>query len=366
MFRRLMSVLPLPFVVGCFWGEVDSGAFVQVTSRNWDLYEGLLYPESRAEAWAGMYTDRPSTCPDGADDCATDERVDSGKLDLFMPYDAERTRGLLTQKGDLQITSHLRVGEAFELLSNGDFEDWDYLSDANSPFGVSGNGCGVEQEERTGVGPCLLQELRDNLSDYKDIEHDVRLVLLINLPGEDDVRSTACQDRPRSFEATDWSYPRTLRLNWNARQAGPFDENGDEDDPQFYRPANAPLAACDIEVYARLQMGVEIFSSEWYGQGEQEEFPDDPDEWQFDLGRVNDAASTMLGTVELESLSLPESQDAGAVAGRFHVRFRSQRFFGRDGTVNIEGSFDTEIRNDAEAVDEPERQIDLGPASEDE
>lgn len=366
MIRRstLLVVVSSLGLSGCFWGEVDSGMFLQLSSRNWDLYEGLLYPESRAEAWSEFYAERPTVCPD-EDDCATDERVDSGSLSFFMPYDSARVRALLTQKGDLQITAHLNVGDIYGQASSGDFDDLAYLSDDATVATRLGSDCAVEAgDERTGVGPCLLQELRDNLSEYEAIKHDVRVVFLVNLPGEDDVRATACQDAPRSFEAGDWAYPRTLRVNWNARQPGPAEEDGDENDPQFYRPTNQPLPQCQMEVYARLQMGVEIFSSEWYGQQEQEENPDDPDSWTFDLGRVNDAESTMLGTVEVESLSLPDGAEPGHTTGRFHVRFRSQRFFGQDGTVNLEGRFDTDVKHDAEAVDEPDRQIDLGPASE--
>jgi hypothetical protein len=348
----LLSLCALVLCSGCFWGETDAAAFFKISAGNYANYEGLLFPEERADAWSTIFEARPSLCVGGSDDsCAGGDFERSDLLDLYLPYKTNKVRGLQTQKDDLQITSHFDVADAYALHVEAGFEDLAYLMDEDELYGRQGDGCeieGIDAADRTGVGPCLRNELMDNQVAYRSLKEDLRLVILINLPGVDDVRTTACQDRPQTFASSDWSYPRTLRVNYNAAQ--PVESGSDmvygdpEEDP--------PLAACDIEVFAQLQLGFERFGADYYGQ--------DDEGGGLTLDRVNEDGQTLVGTVEVESLLLPgEGYNYGRVVGRYNLRFTADRFAPRDGTVEIAGKFNAEIHPDPVEVVEPERELDL-------
>ena len=351
----MLVVLP-----GCFWGETDANAFFKLSAANYENYEELLYPSDRAAAWSEIFESRPSICVDGdGDDCVGGEYERSDLMDLYLPYQTDRVRGLVSQKDDLQITAHFDVSEAYSLMAADGFGDLGYLMDEDEIYGRSGDGCtieGIDAADRTGVGPCLRSELMDNADAYKVLDEDIRLVLLVNLPGTDDVRTTGCQDRPMTFESSDWDFPRTLRVNYNAGEPVEIDDDeyvyGDPED-------HPPLQQCDIEVFAQLQLGFERFNADYYGQEDEDN--------ALTLDRVNGADETLIGTVEIESLLLPgeDGYQYGRVIGRYNIRFTADRFAPRDGKMEIAGDFNTEIRPDPVEVDEPERETDLTSGEDD-
>ena len=357
-----MRLIPFTFVFssfllllpGCFWGETEADAFFKVSAANFSNYQGLLFPEERADAWTTIFEARPTVCVDGTDEgCSDGEWQRSDLLDLYMPYNTDRVRGMLTQKDDLQLTAHFDVADSYALHVNDGWSDLAYLMNEDEVYGRQGEGCeieGIDAAARTGIGPCLRSELMDNASAYSSLDEDIRLVMLINLPGVDDVRTTACQDRPQTFESDDWSYPRTLRVNYNAGQPVEVD-----DDEYVYGNTedNPPLHQCDIEIFAQLQLGFERFNADYYGQ--------EDDSGGLTLDRVNSEGETLIGTVEIESLIMPgeEGYEYGRVTGRYNLRFTADRFAPRDGKVEIEGSFNTEIRVDSVEVNQPERETDL-------
>lgn len=351
-----LSAVALP---GCFWGDVEAGATFTVTSRNVEQYEGLLYPTSQADAWAEIFKDRPSLCPpDLDDDCDVDERERSDEAEIFLRYETSKVRGLLTQKGDLQITAHLDVGKAFAQLEERGFEDeWDYLQRDDRIWGVEGDGCTAETDplDRTGVGQCVYDQIGADLAPYKRLSEDIRLVMLINLPGEDDVRSVECQEAPRTFASSDWSYPRPLLVNYDA--TGPV---GEDDEQRYGGEDDEPLPQCDIEVYSRLTVATQVFAGDYFGEG------DENADLVIEDGREvpGDIDDQLPGTVVLEELVLPGEDGQAHAKGRYKLAFTAQRFSEADGSVIIEGEFDTVIRNDPEQVDDPDRDIDLEPENE--
>jgi hypothetical protein len=257
----------------------------------------------------------------------------------------------LTSKGDLQLTAHFQVGDAFAAAAEDSFGYWAELSRADRVWGVEGDGCGPEIDplDRTGVGRCLRAEVEANLDAYEALDDDLRFVMLINLPGEDDVRSTACQDAPRTFESSDWEYPRTLFVDYNATQPGET-----ADGSWAYGFDTAPLPQCERHVYTRLSVGVQVFSGDYYGFGDTDH--------DLTLDLTNEGLpdeDMLLGSVELTALSLPREGGDARATGRFRSAFTSSRFSTEDGVGEIRGSFDVEVRDDAQQVDDPERDIDL-------
>ena len=353
--------MPLTFLVvallptalgGCFWGESEAHLFFRVSDANQGLYQDLLFPSDRADVWTQLFEGRAPICgtPGDGVEC---QRTDI--VDLKVPHRSTRVRGLITQKGDLQITAHLSVGDAFADLSEDDWDSMAYLADPGYVYGAEGEGCGLDAgDARTGVGRCLLSELRDNGDAYKALSEELRLVLVLNLPGEDDVRTTACDGAPRSFQSGDWDYPRTFRANHNAY--GPIEQ---EDGSWVYGDpeVDPPLPQCQIELFAMIQLGTEGFGSDFYGQ--------DSESDSYTLDRVNEPCSggdcpdPILGTLVLEELSLPDEDGDARARGRYQLSFSSDSFAARDGKVIVLGEFDTEVRRDQAGLDEPERQLDL-------
>jgi hypothetical protein len=353
VFPFVISALLLP---GCFWGENESDIEFTVSSSNYQFFSGLLYPTEVEAGWEQMFEARQRHCPDedDVDDCDSDDRVESGVIQYVVPYDTSRVRGLFTQKSDLQITAHLNMGDVYRALEDDGFGDWTHFSDADEGWGRAGEGCGASlgPYERTGVGPCLKAGVEDNIAAYKGLSEDLRLVILINLPSIDDVRSTVCQDAPLDFTSTDWEYPRTLRINHNARIPVEGTDYYDHEDTR-------PLSACEVQAFAQLKLGIEVFNADYYGENEQDL---DPGERDLLLSVDNASDETLLGTVELESLLLPDDGSDARAVGRYNLAFTSSRFSNLDGSVTISGSFDAEVRRDAEEIDEPEREVDLESA----
>ncbi|MCO4770387.1 MAG: hypothetical protein KDA24_10185 [Deltaproteobacteria bacterium] len=356
---KIVRLLALPLAAGvllpgCFWGEIDGGARFTVSAGNVDQYVDLLYPIEKQSLWQDVFADRALVCEPDDDDCDPDDRVRSDLVDLFLRYDTTRVRGLMTQKGDLQLTAHLDVGEAYKALVDDSFGDWDYMTRSDRVYGVSGDGCdpGVDTEDRTGVGLCVFDEINSNATEYQRLSEDIRLVILLNLPGEDDVRSVECQDAPRTFESSDWDLPRTLLVNYDA--VGPV-EDGDE--TRYGNPddeEDPPLAQCEYEVFSRLNVATQVFGGDYYGEGE--------DNADLTIEEARDETNEpLVGTVILEELSLPGEDGPARAKGRYHLAFTAQRFSQADGQVVFEGSFDTEIRNDPVSVENPDRDIDLDP-----
>ena len=344
----------LALLPGCFWGDVEGGVTFTVTSRNVDQYVDLLYPTAKMEAWRVMFEDRPTLCPPDDEGCDADEQERSDELDFFLRYEATRVRGLLTQKGDLQVTSHLDVGEAITALSKDGYDDWAYMTRTDRLVGLEGDGCdsSVDPESRTGVGRCVFAEIEANEGEYKALGEDVRLVLVINLPDEDDVRSVQCQDGPRTFASTDWEYPRTLLVNYDA--TGPVEAG---DDTRYGTDADEPLPQCEIEVFSQLSVASQVFAGDFFGEGVENA--------DLTIEEARDETSTpLVGSVVLESLSLPGEDGEARAKGTYSLAFTSSRFSERDGSVAFEGSFDVEVRRDPEQVEDPDRSIDLDPEAE--
>jgi hypothetical protein len=357
MRRAAFSIAVLCLLPGCFWGSSEANLFVTISASNFEEYEDLLYPEVRADAWADLFEARPSVCAadDGSEDCDGGVYQRSDLVELFVPYETDRTRAVITQKGDLQITAHLKVGVAYEVLAADGFEDLNYLETADDVYAKAGDGCtaDISSPDRTGVGRCLKAELSDHSDDYGELDEDLRLVILINLPGEDDVRSTSCQDRETDFASEDWDYPRTFKVNYSAHLPDP------EDDPDRYTDSEGdepPLPQCDIEVFARIQLGFEIFSAEYFGENSDSGFEIDTTN---EPCTGSDCPNVLLGTVELEDLVLPGEDGSPHASGRFRIAFSSDRFAVLDGRIEAIGSFDTQVRRDPEELEEPERQLDL-------
>ena len=347
-----LLLLTTALLPGCFWGDVEAGVTFTVTEKNVDQYLGLLYPTARQQQWADIFADRPNLCPDGEDECDQDDLARSDELELFMRYDTSRTRGLMTQKGDLQITSHLDVGEVYKALSKDGYDDWNYLTSGDRLHGNAGDGCLNDQEgaDRTGVGRCVFEEVQTNEAVYKRLGEDIRLVILINLPGEDDVRSVQCQEAPREFASSDWEYPRSLLVNYDA--TGPVELDSDE--TVYGTDDDAPLQQCEVEVYSRIAVATQVFAGDYFGE------TDEANERSIeDARRITD--EPLVGTVVLDELSLPGEDGQAHARGRYNLSFTSQRFSERDGKVTIEGSFDVDVRTDPEEVDDPDREIDLSP-----
>jgi len=358
--RSALLALSAVICSGCFWGEADGQMFFKVSAANYEQYEDLLYPGDRAERWGEIFSERTSMCSGGEAECDLNSLERSDLLDLYLPYETQRARGMITQKGDLQITAHLDVGSAYESLSGGSFDDWAYMEDSGQLYGRAGEGCtsDLESSDRTGVGRCLRSELIDHAEGYTPLDEDLRLVLTINLPGEDDIRSTRCQDRPSSFASSDWDLPRTLRVNYNANEP----EETEEDSGVFvYGAETPPLARCDIEVYSRIQLGIEVFSADRYG-ADDEDGPCTLQGEPCDVERVNTEGNTLRGTVELEELLLPGEEGDPRAKGRYNIRYTSDRFSSRDGKLEVSGEFDVELRLDREEVDEPDRNVNVEDA----
>ena len=77
--------------------------------------------------------------------------------------------------------------------------------------------------------------------------------------------------------------------------------------------------------------------------------------------RTSKCREPLVGTVVLEELTLPGEEGEARAKGKYHLAFTSQRFSQQDGAVVFEGSFDTAIRTDPVAVEDPDRDIDLNP-----
>jgi len=353
-----LTLLISTLLSGCFWGEADGQLFFKVSSENFEQYEDLLYPPERAERWAEIFGDRSTMCSGGEAECDLDSIERSDLLDLYLPYKTDRARGMITQKGDLQITAHLDVGTAYGELAVESFEDWGYMEDSSRLYGRDGDGCDVAAEpvDRTGVGRCVRNEVLDHTAGYDSLDEDLRLVITVNLPGEDDARSTRCQDRPTTFASSDWTLPRTLRVNYNANEPEEVADDGEQ--YLVYGEETPPLAQCDIEVYSRVQLGIEVFSADRYG-AEDDDGPCTLQGAPCHLDLTNGADSTMVGTVELEELVLPGEEGQAMARGRYNIRFTSDRFSARDGKVEISGDFLVELRADREELDEPDRNLDL-------
>lgn len=359
---RAPAILALPLALsllaGCSWGEADANMFFKVSGANADQFKDLLYPAAREQAWADIFSARPVVCSDRADDCAIDATERSDLVDLYLPYKSSTGRGLITQKGDLQITTHLSVGDAYKSLVDDSLSGWGYMADEDRVYGWSGDSClapadGEVEQPRAGVGRCLRSELEDHADAYTGLAEDLRLILLINLITDDDVRSTECQD---ALERPAWEYPQTLRVNYNANKPE-LRIPEQEDSGWIYGVDTPPLLQCDIEVFARLQLGIERFEGDFYG----EEPKIEGDELNpFTLDRFNESGSTLRGTVELESLVLPDEGDSPRAVGRFDIAFTSDRFGGRDGKVIVGGTFDVEVRRDDEELQAPERETEIG------
>jgi len=162
----LFFVLPVAALLlpGCFWGEVDGGARFSVSEANVAEYVDLLYPIDRQAEWEAIFADRPTLCEPGEDDCEREDRVRSDLIEMFLRYDTTKVRALLTQRGDLQITAHLKVGDAYKALADDSFDDWEYLTRSDRVGGVAGDGCdnSTDPEDRTGTGRCIFEEIQAN------------------------------------------------------------------------------------------------------------------------------------------------------------------------------------------------------------
>jgi hypothetical protein len=283
---------------GCASGDIDADLNLYLEQGNLDFYEDVLFPSSRRDVYDGIFEEAP------------------GYLPLHLPYKATRIDAVITQRGDLQITSHLTTGKVFRdhLVA----DDLDYLG--------SDDWNGDEEEER--FGDQLLAELSDLDEAYDRLDEDLRLILLVNLPA-----AAAEED---GWSASEWDYPVELTANY---QQIVLDDQDQE----------LPIAEDDIELMSRLIVGGELFET-LLGQRFDEE-----------TGQLEDDEAPNL---VLDSLTMPgEDGRLGLASGSFDLTLQTDSFSASSGISTIQGDFEVEIHTDRWALDDLDVQEDLGESS---
>ncbi len=282
--------------LGCASGEIDADLRLYLEQGNLDFYEDVLFPSSRRDVYDGIFEEDP------------------GYLPLQLPYQATRVDGIITQRGDLQITSHLTTGKVYR--DHLDAADLDYLGDDRWNDGD------VE------AGTQLLDELTEPDTAYNKLDEDLRLILLINLPPE-----AADED---GWTGDGWDYPVELAANYQQTEL-------DDQDQEL------PIAEEDIELMSRLIVGGELFETLFAQRFEEESGT-----------LLDDEAPNLV----LDSLTMPgEDGRLGQATGSFDLTLEAGSFSASSGISTISGDFDVEIRRDRWALDDLDVQEDLGESS---
>ncbi len=281
--------------LGCTKGEVNADLDLYLAQGNLDYYEEVLYPSSRRDTYDGIFAGVPLYLP------------------LHLRYETTEVDALITQRGDLQLTCHLASGKLYE----SELTDLSYLEDE------AWNG----ESEEDRWGQQLFQELDEPGASYADLDEDVRLILLINLPepeGDD------------GWSSDGWQYPAELWANYQ-------DTLLDEDDQEFDIPED------EIQLMSRMIIGGELFET--------------INNTRFDEAEgiaVEDPNPNLV----LDQLSMPGEDDKfGRAVGSFDLMLEADSFSASAGVASIAGEFDVEIHDDRWALDDLDVQEDLDDTS---
>lgn len=279
---------------GCASGEVDADLRLYLEQGNLDFYEEVLFPASRRDVYDEIFVEEDTALP------------------LHLPYQATRVDAIVTQRGDLQITSHLTAGAAFR--EHHSAADLEYLQ------GDDWNGGDVD------AGDLLYAELEEPDTSYRKLDEDIRLILLVNLPdGSGD-----------AWAADEWTYPVELMANYRETVL-------DEQDEELAIPEE------DIELMSRLIVGGELFETV-YGQRYDE----------VEETAVEDDAPNMI----LDNLTLPgEDGRLGQASGSFDLMLEASSFSASSGVAMLSGEFEVDVRADRWALDDLDVQEDIQESS---
>ena len=285
------AIAPL---AGCTSGEVDAELRLYLEQGNLDFYEDVVFPASRREALDGIFEQVPAYLP------------------LQLPYVTDRVDAIITQRGDLQITSHLTAGTVYR--KHHDPSALEYLE------GEDWNGEGADER----YGEALFGELKQPDDDYSALDEDLRLILLVNLPeppGPDE-----------AWSSDGWTYPLELVANYDEVVL-------DEQDQEHDIPEE------EIQLMSRMIVGGELFDT-LLGQRFDEE-----------LGEFYEDETANL---VLEELTLPgEDGRQGHTSGSFDLTLEAGSFSASSGVATISGTFDADVRDDPWSATDPEVVEDL-------
>jgi len=277
-------------LAGCPSGEVDADVGLYMARENLDFYEDVVFPSSRRSTYDEIFATVPVNLP------------------LRAPYRTTHVDAIITQRGDLQLTAHLEAGELFD----DEQADFSYLQ------GELWNG--ESQEDRWGEE--LLEELTAAEADYRALDEDIRLILLVNLPDPGD----------EGWSSDEWEYPTELWANY--RDAW-VDDEGQEHD----------IEEDDIQLMSRLIVGGELFETV-NGLRYDEE-----------LGTTVEVGDANL---VLDELLLPgEDGRFGRARGSFDLMLEAASFASSSGTATIAGTFEVDVHEDRWALEDLDVQEDL-------
>lgn len=279
---------------GCASGEIEGELRLYLEQGNLDFYEEVLFPTGRRDVY---------------DEIFVEENV---YLPLVLPYQATRVDAIITQRGDLQITSHLTAGTMFRKHHSA--ADLEYLQ------GDDWNGGDVD------AGSLLYEELEEPDASYDKLDEDIRLILLVNLP----------DDAGDGWSSDDWSYPVELMSNYG-------DTELDAQDQELAIPEE------DIQLMSRLIVGGELFETV-LGQ-------------RFDEAAgaaVDDDAPNLI----LDGFTLPgEDGRLGQATGSFDLMLEASSFSASSGVAMFSGSFEADVRADRWALEDLDVQEDIQESS---
>jgi len=293
--RRLLAAGAAAAVVlslaGCPSGEVTAEAGLYLARENLDFYDDVVFPSSRRATYDDIFATVPVNLP------------------LRAPYETTHVDAIITQRGDLQLTAHLDAGDLFD----SDKADFGYLQDEIWN--------GESQEDRWGEE--LLEELTSGEADYRGLDQDIRLILLINLPdpGEE------------GWSSDGWEYPAELWANYRDVWV---DDEGQEHD----------IDEDEIQLMSRMIVGGELFETTTGLRYDEE------------LGTTVEVEEPDL---VLDELTLPgEDGRFGKATGSFTLLLEAESFASSSGFATIAGTFDVDVHEDRWALEDLDVQEDLG------
>ena len=279
---------------GCSSGEIDGDLTLLLEKGNLQYYEEVVFPSSRRSEMDEIFVGVPNYLP------------------LYLSYQTTRVDAIITQRGDLQLTSHLTAGKVYR--TEFDASDYEYLNEDNW------NG----ESEADRFGEALNQELTDRDSAYDQLNDDIRLIMLINIPEADDPDEV--------WPSADWEYPAELVANYQ-------DVYLDEEDQEHDIPED------DIQLMSRMIIGGELFET---ALGER---------FNLEEGLREDSEDPNL---ILEELTMPgEDGKLGTASGSFDLMLEADSFSASSGVAVITGTFDVEVHDDQWALEDLDVQEDL-------
>ncbi len=287
--------IPATLVLGCASGQVDGELRLFLEDGNLDYYEEVLFPADRRATYDEIFAGVPLYLP------------------FYVDYSTARVDALITQRGDLQITSHLTAGQVFR--DGVDAGDYEYLADD------AWNG----ESDADAHGEALREELTTRSADYRSLDEDLRLILLVNLPdpGGDDL-----------WPSDDWEYPVELVANYQETYV-------DEEDQEY------PIPEDEIELMARMIIGGELFETI-------------PGTRLDEVTGLREESVTPNMTID--ALTMPgEDGRLGHLSGRFDLYLEASAFRASSGIAVASGELDVDVHVDRWAMEDLEEQEDLEP-----